>query len=208
MRRIVGNILVAFSMVCMAATVLWAALELTHLPDDATEDDRTELLAAWIFAGVLAALEIAMFLSGRYLQRPCPGEQLERTLKHRKGRLLPQAVYLGASVIAATAAILLFKTQLKLVKPLAILVFQPTMLAQLVFGDLLGLKIGSGIAGDVVIFVCSLLYFAALLYPLYRMLTMDRKRETAAYGRMRTLLILLGSAHFLIILVVMVLSKA
>lgn len=208
MRRIAGNTLVVFSIMCMVATALWVALELTHLPDDATEDDRTELLAAWLFTGVLAALEIAMFLGGRYLQRPYDGEQVERTIKRRKRRLLPLAVYLGVSVVAATAAILVFTTRLKLVKPLAIFVFQPTILAQLVFGGLLGLKFSSGTLGDVVIFVCSLLYFAVLLYPLYRMVTMDRKTETAAYGRMKTLLILLGSAHFLIILVVIVLSKA
>ncbi len=208
MKRVAGSILIAFAVLCMAATVLWVGLELTGLPDDATEDDRTAFVAMWLFTGVLVALEVAMFLGGLYLRRPCPDVVADRAKKRDDRRLLPLAIYLGGSVVTATVAVLVWNPNFKFLKPLAFLTFQPTMLAQLILGGFLGIKIGAGATGCVALFTFSLLYFAAFLYPLYRILTMDRTVEVISYRRMMILLILLGSVHLLTILVVFVLSQA
>lgn len=204
MKRTLGTILILFGILCIAATILWIVLELTHLPADATEDDKTSLMGAWIFAFVLIALEAAILLAGLYLRRPNP----DRVEKRSNRRLLPVAIYYGFSAAIAVVAVLISSTNLKLLRPLALLTFQPTVLAQLICGGLLGIKVGNDAAWSAVLFVFSLLYFAALLYPLYRMLTMDRKAEPASFRRMMILLILLCGSHFLIILVVYVLSRA
>lgn len=121
---------------------------------------------------------------------------------------MPLAIYLGCCVVTAILAVLAYSPNLKFLKPLAFLTFQPTMLAQLILGGLLGVKVGVGAVGSVALFAFSLLYFAALLYPLYRILAMDRAVQVISYRRMMTLLIFLGGAHSLLILVVFVLSKA
>ena len=209
MRRIAGNLLIGLSIVLMAATVLWMVLETMSFPRDANENRQAEFTAGFLFAVVLLLLEVTMLLLGRYLRQQCParvaqeGEGPART----RVRPLPLALYLGGSVGIALFAIF-FRTDSELLRPLLFLIGQPFILAQLIFGGVLGIKLGGGAMKQILISATILVYFPALLYPLYGLLTTDRTAAPTRYKRMTILLILLGSVHFLIGCVTAILIRA
>lgn len=207
MKRIAGSFLIVFSIVCVAATLLWFGLGLADMPENLNEDNRTMLFAMSLFFVVLLALECAMFLCGRYLRRRYPANRTKQTKTRHKRRLFPLIVYLGCS-IAITIFIFLPTKGFLEIKALGFVIGQPSVLAQLIFGGLMGIKLGGGAMKHVIIIVFNLLYYLVLFYPVYRIVTMDRNVEVIRYRLMKTLLVIFVSVHILMGFVMAMLFRA
>jgi hypothetical protein len=207
MMRIIGNSLIVFSILFATATVLWFGLGLADMPENPTEDDRTTFVAALLFAIVLIILEAALLMFGRYLRHPSRGRDIQQACKPRRIRPLPLVVYLAGSIgIGVVAG--LGTTVLPQIKGLGFLIGQPNVLTQLIAGGLLGFKLDRGTMTHAIKVAANLLYFSALFYPVYGMVTTDRAVEVVRYKRMKTLLILLCSVHILMALVLAMLLVA
>jgi len=191
----------------MAATVLSIVLNVADWPENPTEDDRTTFMAFLLFTGVLFALEAAMFLCGRYLRHPSPGRAAEQTEKRSRTRPLPLIIYLTGSIGIGILASLGTRVLLQ-VKELGFLIGQPHFLTQLLLGGLLGIKLEGGTTTHIIMTAANLLYFLVLFYPVYGMATTDRALEAVRYKRMKTLLILFGSVHVLMAMVLAMLMMA
>ena len=207
MRRMAGNFLIGLSIVCFAATVLWIGPGLADMPEDLSEKNRLQLALGLLLAGVLVALEIAMFLSGRYLRRTSPGRPAEEIAQRSPTRPAPLMVYLtvslGISLLASFGNKILPAS-----KALFLLIGQPQFFAQLLFGGILGLKLGGGAFRQVLIVTANLLYFPAFFYPVYSIATMNRAVEVVRYKQMKILLILFVGVHILMAMVMAMLVKA
>ena len=207
MKRAIGNFLIIFSIICAAATVFWFGLGLADMPENLSEDNRTMLYAMSFFFVVLLALECATFFYGRYLRRRYPTKVSKQPKTRHKMRLLPLLVYIGCS-IAITVFIFFPKKGLFEIKALVFLLGQPSVLAQLIFGGLMGIKLGGGFIKHVIITAFNLLYFLVLFYPVYCIVTMDRKIETTRYKLMKTLLVIFIGVHILMGFVIAMLIRA
>ncbi len=71
---------------------------------------------------------------------------------------------------------------------------------QILLGGLPGLTFGEEAASHAILVVSNALYFAALFYPVYSMVTMDRVVEASRCRLMKTVLILSVTLHFLLAL--------
>ena len=164
-------------------------------------------VAVSLFAVVLIILEAALLMYGRYLRHPSRDRDIQQTFKPRRMRPLPLVVYLagsiGIGILASLGTIVLPQ-----IKALGFLIGQPNVLTQLIAGGLLGIKLDGGTVTHTIIIAVNLLYFSALFYPVYGIVTTDRAVEVVRYKRMKTLLILLGSAHILMALVLAMLLAA
>ena len=207
MRRIVGTLLIAMSIVFMAATVLWIVAGIADSPRHLNDNQRRAMVAGLLFATVFFVLEAVMFLTGWYLRQAHPDRSAEAAERCGSRRPLPLAVYLGGSITIALFAAFL-RTHSEILRPLFFLIGQPYVFAQLLLGGLLGIKLGSGVTKQAILVVVNLLYFLVLFYPLYGVLTTDRKLEPVRFRRTTILLICLVSVHVLIGMTFAVLAKA
>ena len=208
MRRIAGNLLIGLGIVVIAVTVLWAVVEIIGLPPDANEDQQGAAIAMVLFAAAFAILGTVLCVTGRYLRQSSAIAGVEQA--ERPGKRLPPwplALYLGGSIAIAMFAAFIHKAPESL-RPLWLLVGQPSIFAQVFLSGILGLRFESDVTRQVVVTIVNLVYFPVLLYPLYRILTMDRAVEPAAYRRMKTLLILFLSVHALIGMAFAILIRA
>jgi len=209
MKRIIGNFLIVLSIVCVVLTSLWIRPILTDIPENPSERIRQQMFYGLLIALVLLMLECAMFLYGRYLRRRYPAEVPKLTKTRRERCLLPLVASLGCS-IAITIFVFLAKDFFE-IKALFFVIGQGWVLAQLIFGGLggiIGFKLGGGIITDVIMIAFNLLYYLALFYPVFRILTMDRNEEVVRYRLMKTLLIIFVSVHILMIFVMTMLVRA
>ena len=209
MKRSIGNFLIVFSILCAAITFLWIRTILVEIPDNPSDRIRQQLLIGLLIAAVLLSMECAIFLYGRYLRRRYPAEVSKQTKIPRGRRVLPLIISLGCS-IAITILIFLAKDFLE-IKALFFVIGQGWVLAQLIFGSLggiIGFKLGGGIITHVIMIAFNLLYYLALFYPVFRIVTMDRKQEAVRYKLMKTLLIIFFSVHILMIFVMTMLVRA
>jgi len=207
MRRIAGSLLIALSIVLMAATVLYVIGGIADSPRHLNDNQRRALVAGLLFASVLFVLEAVMFLIGRYLRQPHPDRPTEATKRPGGRPFLLLTLYLGGSTAIALFAAF-FRTDSEILRPLSFVIGQPFIFAQLLFGGLLGIKLGSGVTKQAILIVTNLLYFLVLLYPLYGVLTTDRVAQPVRFRRMAVLLICLGSVHVLTGMAFVVLAKA
>jgi len=209
MKRIIGSFLIVFSIVFAVLTGLWIRPILTDIPENPSERIRQQMLWGLLIAVVLLALECAMFLCGRYLRRRYPAEVPKQTKIPRGRRVLPLIISLGCS-IAITIFIFLAKDFLE-IKALFFVIGQGWVLAQLIFGSLggiIGFKLGGGVITHVIMIAFNLLYYLALFYPVFRIVTMNRTVEVTRYRLMKTLLIIFFSVHILMIFVMAMLVRA
>jgi hypothetical protein len=197
MRRMAGTLLMALAVLCAAGTVLLAGATIVEMwRTRPTADTHVVAFAGFLLSGALFALETAVFLTGRYLRQPHPGETAKAAL-HRHGRWLPLTVYLGTSIGMG------FLAEAFLVKPpavrlLAFLISQPAFFFQLLLGGVLGLQVGSEAMGQALLVTSDMLYFLVFFYPFYSLIVMDRKVEIVRCQRMKTIAILFGAVHLLI----------
>lgn len=196
MKRTIGSVLIALSIVCTVATVLSIILNLADWPANPTENDQTTFMAFLLFTGVLFALEAAMFLCGRYLRHPSPVGVPEQTEKYSRIRPLPLIIYLTGGIGIAVLASLGTRV-LPQIKTIGFLIGQPHLLTELFLGGLLGIRLDGGATTHIIMTAANLLYFLALFYPVYGIVTTDRALEAVRYKRMKTLLILFGGVHVL-----------
>ena len=191
-----------------ALTVLWIGGGIVTMPRDANEDQRTLRDAAVFFAGAMLAVETVVFFVGRSLSRSGPNGVTKRTERRARRRRWLLAPYLLASVGLGALAAFLPRDVWQRLEPLGLLVCQPNILVQFIGGGLLNIKLTGGQMQYAVTAAANLLYFPILFYPLYRILTMDRKAQAAACSRMKLILALLLGAHILIALFLLVASRA
>jgi len=158
-----------------------------------------------LFFVVLLPMECAMFLCGRYLRRRYPAEVPKQTKTHREIHLLPLIISLGCSI---AITMFVFLAKFLEIKVLAFVIGQPYVLAQLIFGGLMGIKLGSSVMKHVIMIAANLLYYAALFYPVFRIVTMDRNEEAVRYRLMKTLLVIFVSVHILMGFVMAMLVRA
>jgi len=209
MKRIIGNFLIVFSIACAVLTGLWIRTILVDLPENPSERIRRQMFYGLLIAVVLLSLECAVFLYGRYLRRRYPAVVPKQTKTRRERCLLPLVASLGCS-IAITIFILLAKKFLE-IKVLFFVINQPWMLAQLTLtslGEITGIKLGSSAMTHVIMIAANLLYYLALFYPVFRIVTMDRKVEVVRYRLMKTLLVIFVGVHILIGFVMAMLVRA
>ena len=209
MKHIIGNFLIVLSIVCMVLTGLSIRTMLADMPENPSERIKQQVLYGLLIFVVLLTLECAMFLYGRYLRRRYPAEVPKLTKTRRERCLLPLVVSLGCS-IAITILIFLAKEFLE-IKALFFVIGQGWVLAQLIFGSLggiIGFKLDGGVITQVIMIAFNLLYYLALFYPVFRIVTMDRNEEAVRYRLMKTLLAIFVSVHILMIFVMSILVRA
>ena len=209
MKHTIGNFIIVFSIICLIVTVHGIRKGIADIPENPSERIQQQMLWRVLIAVVLLTLECAMFLYGRYLRRRYPAEVPKLTKTRRERCLLPLVASLGCS-IAITIFILLAKKFLE-IKALFFVIGQGWVLAQLIFGCLggiIGFKLGGGVITHVIMIVFNLLYYLALFYPVFRIVTMDRNIEVTRYRLMKTLLVIFVSVHILMIFVMAMLVRA
>ncbi len=206
-KRVIGNSLVAVGVLLMVITVLGVIAAIADIPDSLNEDQRLAGIAGLLFAGVLLILETLMLLAGLHLRHPLCAELAEAAVRTGSVRRGPLALYLGATIAVALLAAFL-RMMPEFLRPVWLLIGQPFVFTQLLFGGLLGVKLDPGIKTQAIMVTTNLLYFLLLFYPLYRILTIDRTVQAACYRRMKTLAILLVTVHLLITGAFAVLVKA
>jgi hypothetical protein len=200
MRRIVGNLLVVLSIVCVAATALWIVREIAYASRKGDADLGNALLGGFLVGGVFLLLAGILFLTGRHLRNPHPSEVTAEAAQHGPRHFWALLTYLGASVaVAAVAAIVHAGApgQSAPVRLLWCLTNQPLFLVQFVIGNISLARPIPGMTPGLIL-VYNLLYFTAFFYPIYSVATLDRTVETVRYRRMRVLLVLFFSMHILI----------
>jgi hypothetical protein len=207
MKRTAGNFLIGLSIVCLLVTVHWIGSGLADMPEHPSEKNRTMLAVGLLLAGVFIALEVAMFMCGRYLRKSCPRRAAEETVKRSPTRPLPLIIYLAVS-LGIGILVSLGNRVLPEMKALLFLIGQPQVLVQLIFGGLLQIKLGGGAMTKALTVAANLLYFPVLFYPVYCIATMDRTVEVVRYKRMKVLLILFVGVHILMAMVIAMLIRA
>lgn len=210
MKRSIGNFLIVFSIICAAITCLWIRTIFIDLPENLTERMQRQLFFGLFIAAVLLSLESAILLYGRYLRRRYPTEIPKQKNAPRKRPLLPLVASLGCS-IAITILIFLPSIKLLQTKALFYTIGQGSVLAQLVTNSLCeitGINPGKGAMNQSTIIAFTILYYVALFYPMFRIVTMDQKVEVNRYKLMKTLLVIFIGIHLLMIFVMIALMKA
>jgi hypothetical protein len=197
MRRIVGTLLLALAGLCAAGMLFIAVvaiIEMWRTPP--TADTHVVAFAGLLLSGALLALAAILFLTGRSLWQP--RSLGAREAAHRHSRRLPLAVYLVGSVGIGLVAGFGFALQLPALRPLMLLIYEPTFVTELLVGGVLGLDFGSAPVKQAILVSVNVVYFVALFYPVYSLVVLDRTAEVVRYRRMKTLGILFGTMHFLI----------
>ena len=210
MKHIIGNFIIVFSIICAVVTVLGIRKGIAEIPENPSERIQQQMLWGVLIAVVLLTLECAMFLYGRYLRRRYPAEVPKLTKTRRQRCLLPLVASLGCS-IAITIFVFFSTRHFFEIKALFFVIGQGWVLAQLIFaslGGIIGIKLGGGVITHVMMIAFNLLYYLALFYPVFRIVTMDRNEEAVRYRLMKTLLIIFVSVHILMILVMAMLVRA
>jgi hypothetical protein len=196
-----GNLLMGFAVLGGVGTAVMAVSAFAGIVSTRPESDRhTEACAAFLFSGAVWALEVILFLAGRYLRQPRPAATGEAESTRRPRRPLPLAVYLvGSAGLGLVAGLgnFMHLMNFRPWRPLVFLLYPPTFFTELLLGGLLGFRPHSGPAGQAVLVAANLAYFVAFFYPVYSMVTMDRAVEAVRYRRMKIILILFVTVHLL-----------
>jgi hypothetical protein len=206
MRRYLGTVLIVISVICILATLFSIWWGITHPSQHPSEDRRkVEALSSAIILGVLGILESLLIILGLYLRRPLKPKSDDGAEVHENRRLLPFAIYLGGSIGVAILGSLSFLRHIN-IGPLEYLVIPPSILFQFAF--VFGPKLGPGITRNVLLVVFHIVYFTAMLYPVYRIVTLDRALDRVRIKRMKMILALFCSLHLLVLLFLLVVGRA
>ena len=208
MRRMAGTLLMALAVPCAVGTVLIAVVTIVEMwRTRPTADTHIVAFAGFLLSGTLFALEAVLFLTGRSLRQPRPDGTM-RAAPHRRTRWLPPAVYLVGSIGIGLVAGFGFAMQLSALRPLMLLIYEPTFVTELLLGGVLGLDLGSELVRHAILVGANVVYFVALFYPVYSLVVMDRVVEIVRCRRMKTIGILFGSLHLLIGLAFVTMMRA
>jgi hypothetical protein len=198
----------AFAVLCAAGTLFLAIAAIIEMwRTRPTADTHIVAFAGLLLSGALLALETALFLTGRFLRQPRPDKTVTAA-PHRRRRRLLLAVYLLGSIGIGLVAGFGFPMQFPALRPLALLIYEPTFVAELFVGGVLGLDLRSEPVKQAILVSINVVYFVALFYPVYSLVVMDRTAEVVRYRRMKTIGILFGAVHFLIGLAFVTMMRA
>ncbi len=207
MKRYLGTALVILSVICLLVTIFFACWGIFHPYQHPSEDRRKmEAMTSAITVGMLVILESIVLVTGLCLRRPLKPKEDDRAKVNRRRRRFPLAIYLGTSLGTAMLGSLAFLKYIN-IGPLWLLVCQPAILFQIGLGPL-GLKLDRGVTSNVLLVLFHIVYFTVFLYPVYRIVTLDRALERPRVRRMKIILALFASLHFLVVLFLAVVSKA
>ena len=207
MRRFAGILLMGLATMVAGATVIWVAGVIAGTAPDANEDQRTARDACVLFAGAMLAAEVVLFLIGRALYRRQTDEAAPQT-KHATRRRWLLVPYLVGSLGVGALAAFLPRNVWENLGPAGLLICQPYVLVQFIGGGLLGIKLSGDGMTNIVTVAANLIYFPILLYPLYRVLTLDREAQPQTDTLMRITLGLFLGAHILVALFLLIISQA
>ena len=207
MRRFLGTALIVISVICILATLFLIVWGIIHPPQHPSQDRRQmEAITFAIIIGFLVIFEIILIIAGLYLRRSSKPKLKVEAGARGKRRLLPLAVYLGGSICIAMLGSLAFLRYIN-IGPLWLLVCPPSILIQLT-GAPFGFKMSQNLTGNMLLVIFHIVYFTAMFFPVYRIVTLDRAREIARVKLMKTILILFCGLHLLVVLFLMVVSRA
>jgi hypothetical protein len=207
MKKYLGTALIILSVICLLVTIFLACWGILHPSQHPSEDRRRmEAVTSAIIVGMLVILESIVLVTGLCLRRPAKTKRDETANVHRKRRRFTLAIYLGASLGIAMLGSLAFLKYIN-IGPLWFLVCQPAILLQIGLGPL-GLRLDQGLTSNVLLVSFHIAYFTVLLYPVYRIVTLDRATERPRIRRMKIILALFAGLHFLVVLFLAVVSKA
>lgn len=199
MKHTIGNFLIVFSIICAVITLLWTRTILVEIPDNPDNRIYQQMFIGLLIAAVLLSSECVIFLYGRYLRRRYPAE-IPKQIKTRRERcLLPLVISLACS-IAITILIFVPTEKFRDMKVLFFMIGQGFVLAQLIItslSNITGINPGNGNIKQAIFIAFTLLYYIALFYPVFRIVTMDRKEEVTRYKLMKTLLVIFIGVHIL-----------
>ena len=208
MRRKAGDVLIGLAVLGAAGALLLAGASVVEMSRTYPTSDRYAVAEGGVLlAGALLGSAAILFLTGRRLRQPRPDPGPEAVGARRRPRRLPLAIYLGAGIGVGLLAGLGHRV-LPMLGPLALLVWQPTFLVQILLGGVLGPSLEGRAAWQPILVAANLLYFVAFFYPVYRMVVMDRAAEAARYRLMKTILILFCTVHLLIALSLVAIARA
>jgi len=165
-----------------------------------------EAMTSAIEVGILVILECLLLIAGLYLRRLLKAKRDDKVKVQGRRRRFPFAIYFGGSIAIAMLSSLAFLKYVN-IGPLWLLVCQPTILFQFALGPL-GFKLGQSVTNNVLLVLFHIVYFTAFLYPVYRIVTLDRVLERARIKRMKIILALFCSLHLLGALFLTVVAKA
>jgi hypothetical protein len=207
MKRYLGTALVILSVICLLVTIFVACWGIAHPSQHPSEDRRkVEAVTSAAAIGMLVILESIVLVTGLYLRRPLKPKQDVRAKVPKIRRLFPLAIYLGTSIGIATLGSLAFLRYVN-IGWLWLLICQPSILFQIGLAPL-GLKLDQSATNNVLLVLFHMVYFTVLLYPVYRIVTLDRTLERPRVRRMKILLALFAGLHFLVVLFLMAAAKA
>ena len=207
MKRYLGTALIVLSVICILATLFSIWWGITHPFQHPSEDRRkVEALSSAIVLGILGILEGLLLIAGLYLRRSSKPKRGNGAGFHENRRLLPFALYLGGSIGVAMLGSLVFLRYIN-IGPLWVLVCQPSILFQLALGPL-GFKLSQSVTNNVLLVVFHIVYFTVILYPVYRVVTLDRALERVRIKRMKIILMLFCCLHLLVAFFLMVVARA
>jgi hypothetical protein len=206
MKRYLGTVLIVFSVICILATFFLLGWGITHPSQHPSNDRRqNDALISAILLSAIGILGGLLLISGLYLRRSSKPKHDDVAGVYNNWRLFPLVLYLGGSIGLAMLGYLALLKDIN-IGPLWVLVSQPSSLFHIV-PNTLGFKLDSSIINNVLLVLFHIVYFMVLLYPLYRIVTLDRIREKTRIKLMKIILILLCSLHMLIVFFLMVATR-
>jgi len=210
MRRWAGGLLVLLSLVCVAATALWLALQIVDARRQVKANLGETLLVGFLVGGAFLLLAGVLFWMGRQVRNPRPNGSAAAAVPHGPQDFWALLTYLGASVaVAAAAGIITARApgESAVGRLLWCLSVPPSLLVQFARGSMSALRPTSGLTSGLIL-VYHVLYFVAFFYPIYSMATLDRTVETIRYRRMKVLLGLFCSMHLLLAILFALMLRA
>ncbi len=207
MRRYLGTVLLVLGGLGILATLFLIAWQLTHPFDHPSRDRRqTEAMVFAVIVGFLVVLESLLLLAGLYLRRFSKPPHDEAVAVRGRRRVCPFVLYLGASIGIGLLGALAFLRHIH-IGPLWLLVSPPAILFQIACAPF-DVKLAPGLTRGTLLTLFYVLYFMALLYPVYRMFTLDRTRERVRIRHMKIAFVLLCTLHLLAVFFLAVVTRA
>ena len=178
MRRWAGGLLVLLSLVCVAATALWLALQIVDARRQVRNPRPNDSAAAAVPHGPQDFWALLTYLGASV------------------------AVAAAAGIITARAP-----GESAVGRLLWCLSVPPSLLVQFTRGSMSALRPTSSLTSGLIL-IYHVLYFAGFFYPIYSMATLDRTVETIRYRRMKVLLGLFCSMHLLLAILFALMLRA
>jgi hypothetical protein len=122
-------------------------------------------------------------------------------------KFLPLLVYLALSIGVGVFAIVAFVAKPDILKPLWVVTSPPFMLSQILL-SIVGIKLKSEIAINIVLSTFAMVYYLIVLYPFYRLASPAKNPNPASQTRHKVLAAVFSITHVAMTLILAALIKA